>query len=103
VRFKVHFGGYVRDQWSPIHVGIYVESPDERDEWKRRIEAAAERGLLPEGNLIFVSGKQTVEARREFPWKPGDLTPSLVERVVETLLQYEAALGVNAAGRGSTQ
>jgi len=31
-RLKIHFGGYVRDGWSPILVGLQVESEEQRDQ-----------------------------------------------------------------------
>jgi hypothetical protein len=77
VRFKVHFGGYKRDIWSPIEVGLYVESKGTRDVWRRRIEEALAAGRLPVGTKLDVRGKQTVSALKEyscpalFPLVPG--------------------------------
>lgn len=95
VRFKVHFGGYARDLWSPIQVGLYVESRTSRDTWRARIEDALAAGRLPVGTKLTVAGKLTVSALKEYPWSaPADLTDALVEDVADTLLRFEAEFGI---------
>lgn len=93
-RLKIHFGGFVGDAWSPIQVGLYVESRTRRDEWIRRVEEADAAGQLPVGTVVRVTGVATVEALKSFAWTtPSDLTEELLKDVVETLLRFEAIFG----------
>ncbi len=95
VRFKIHFGGFARDTWSPIEVGLYVESKLSRDQWHRRIEHEVSRGRLPVGTTIKVAGKQTISALKQYGWSaPADLSEALLRDITEALLQFEAVLGL---------
>jgi hypothetical protein len=91
-RIKIHFGGFVRDVWSPIQVGLYVESAARRDAWLARVEDASSRGRLPVGTAIRASGKKTVEALKSFTWStPSDLNESLLQTVTAALLEFAEA------------
>jgi hypothetical protein len=93
-RFKIHFGGFVRDGWSPIQVGLYVESATQREIWLDRVQRASSRGELPEGTVIRASGKKTVEALTNIPWsQPSELNEALLDRVVAVLLRFVELFG----------
>lgn len=100
VRFKIHFGGFVRDLWSPIQVGLYVESRSARDQWLERIQAALQEGRLPVGTKPAVAGKLTVSALKEYSWSaPVDLSDALLQDVTSSLVRIESVLGVRDNSR----
>jgi hypothetical protein len=91
--FKIHFGGYEKDVWSPIQVGLMLGTNDTagRDAWRRRIEAVVDR--LPAGTRIDNGGPRTVNALTTFEWSTGeDLNDMLVSKVTETLMQFASVL-----------
>ncbi|WP_438040202.1 hypothetical protein [Sorangium sp. So ce128] len=93
VVFKVHFGGYEKDVWSPIQVGLMLGTDDTagRDAWRRRIEAVLPR--LPAGTRVDNGGPRTVNALTTFEWSTGeDLNDMLVSKITETLIQYASVL-----------
>jgi hypothetical protein len=93
-RLKIHFGGFVRDVWSPIQVGLYVESTSHRDAWLARVEQASALGKLPVGTAIRASGKKTVEALKSFTWStPNELNDALLQTITSTLVQFAEAFG----------
>ncbi|WP_434043931.1 MULTISPECIES: hypothetical protein [Sorangium] len=91
--FKIHFGGYTKEIWSPIQVGLMLgtDSTPTRDAWRRRIEAAVDR--LPAGTRIDNGGPRTINALTTFEWSTGeDLNDMLVSKVTETLMQFASVL-----------
>ncbi len=91
--FKIHFGGYEKDVWSPIQVGLMLGTDDTagRDAWRRRIETVV--GWLPAGTRIDNGGPRTVNALTKFEWSTGeDLNDMLVSKVTETLMQFVSVL-----------
>ena len=97
VHLKIHFGGYERDLWSPIEVGLQVESPG-RDVWRARIEKALAEGKLPAETKLIVAGKKTATAFKQYRWSaPAELTDALLADVCETLVRFEAVFGVRGA------
>ncbi|WP_433931018.1 hypothetical protein AB3662_43155 [Sorangium cellulosum] len=93
VVFKVHFGGYEKDVWSPIQVGLMLGTNDTagRDAWRRRIEAVLPR--LPVGTRVDNGGPRTVNALTTFEWSTGeDLNDMLVSKITETLIQFTSVL-----------
>jgi hypothetical protein len=91
--FKIHFGGYEKDVWSPIQVGLMLGTNDtaSRDAWRRRIEAVVDR--LPAGTRIENGGPRTINALTAFEWSTGEnLTDMLVSKVTETLMQFVSVL-----------
>ncbi len=91
--FKIHFGGYEKDIWSPIQVGLMLGTNDTagRDAWRRRIEAVIER--LPAGTRIENGGPRTLNTLTAFEWSTGaDLNDALLSKVTETLLQFVSVL-----------
>lgn len=88
---KIHFGGFVGDAWSPIQVGLYVES-ERRDEWHIRVEETQRLGLLPVGTKVRLSGAKTIEALKSVPWSvPAELNDALLDAVTSDLLAFVAA------------
>ncbi len=89
---KVHFGGFQKDIWSPIEVGISLIAPDvgARDQWVERFKAR--RGGL--GDLtIRIAGPRSVELLTLFDWKtPTDLTPALEEAVANAFASHARVL-----------
>lgn len=80
-RFKIHFGGYEKNVWSPIQVGLMLGTNDtaSRDAWRRRIEAVVDR--LPAGTRIDNGGPRTMNALTAFEWSNGeDLNDMLVSK-----------------------
>lgn len=97
VRFKIHFGGYDRTRWSPIQVGLYVESKELREHWRDRIERALAEGRLPIGTQLVIAGKQTAAALKDFAWSaPSDLTDLLLRDVTDALVRIESLFGSRA-------
>jgi len=95
VRFKIHFGGYQRSAWSPIEVGLYLESETSRDVWRARVEEALRAGRLPIETKVVERGKQTLTALKDYLWTaPAELTDELLTDVTDTLLRFEEVLGV---------
>lgn len=91
--FKIHFGGYLKDAWSPIYVGLMLGTEDTagRDAWRQRIEAVLDR--LPTGTQIDTGGPRTINALTAFEWSAGkELTDALAMRTTETLLQFTSVL-----------
>jgi hypothetical protein len=91
--FKIHFGGYEKDVWSPIQVGLMLGTNDtaSRDAWRRRIDAVVPR--LPTGTRIDNGGPRTINALTTFEWSTGeDLNDMLVSKVAETLMQFASVL-----------
>lgn len=91
--FKIHFGGYTKDVWSPIQVGLMLgaDSPSIRDVWRRRIEAVLDR--LPAGTRIDNGGPRTVNALMAFEWSTSeDLNDALISKITEMLMQFSSVL-----------
>jgi hypothetical protein len=91
--FKIHFGGYEKDVWSPIQVGLMLDTNDtaSRDAWRRRIEAVLDRS--PVGTRIDNGGPRTVNVLTAFEWSTGeDLNDALVSKVTETLMRFASVL-----------
>jgi hypothetical protein len=95
VLFKIHFGAYAgTDDFSPLQVGFWVESKQNRDAWAARITEAQAAGRLPVGTKIQEMGKQTVHAFKEWTWtSPEDLNDELLENATQTLLKLESIFG----------
>lgn len=88
-RLKIHFGGFERDAWSPIQVGLLVDSKERRQQWLERIERADSNGELPVGTEIKVEGSKRVFALKSFRWStPKDLTPELLQETTDTLMRF---------------
>ncbi|MDY0000011.1 MAG: hypothetical protein RBU30_01810 [Polyangia bacterium] len=91
VRFKIHFGGYVTDKWSPIEVGLHVESEGHQTVWHRRAQKALSSGKLPEGTEISKAGAQTVCALKKVAWSTAEDLAKLLPEVSNALLQFVSA------------
>ncbi len=86
VDFRVHFGGWTKDVWTPIFVGVVLVTPDAtgRDAWMKRFKAAEER--LPPGTATKPSGDRTLDVSSSIEWwSPSDLSDELLNEVVERL------------------
>ncbi|MDC3956210.1 hypothetical protein KEG38_20280 [Polyangium jinanense] len=91
--FKIHFGGYEKEAWSSIQVGLMLGTGDTagRDAWRKRIEAVINR--LPAGTRIDNGGPRTVNALTTFEWSTGeDLNDLMLSKVTETLMQFVSVL-----------
>jgi hypothetical protein len=91
--FKIHFGGYDRDLWAPIQVGVEFagRTAPTRDAWRSRLEVAL--GRLPTGTRLENSGPTGFTLLTTFDWSTGDdLNEALVAKVNETLLQFASVL-----------
>ena len=91
--FKVHFGGYERDAWSPILVGFSLGTKDTatRDAWQRRIETVIDR--LPPGTKVDTGGPRTLNVLKSFEWSNStELNDALVSRVTDALRQFGEVL-----------
>jgi hypothetical protein len=91
--FKIHFGGYEKDKWSPILVGLMLGTTDTagRDAWRQRIEAVVDR--LPAGTRIDNGGPRTVNALTTFEWSNSEnLNDMRLSEITETLIQFVSVL-----------
>lgn len=92
VAARVHFGGYMKDVWSPIEVGLSVIAPDTqtRDAWIKHLEARS--SSLPVGFKTRLAGPRSVEFLTTASWEtPADLT-SLEVSVAEEFAKFVAVL-----------
>lgn len=90
--YVVHFGGYVREAWSPIYVGFRLETADQttRDQWFARLNAIT--GSLPVGTHLAVPGK-SVTALVEIPWtKPEELNDHLLLHIADLFEKFMTAV-----------
>jgi hypothetical protein len=90
---KIHFGGYLRDVWSPILVGVSVTARNTagRDDWMRRLQAELSR--LPPQTTVKEAGARTVEVLRAVEWaSPGDLNDALAEALAKDFAQFAAVV-----------
>ncbi len=87
--YKIHFGGYVTDSWSPIEVGLFVQSETNRDGWSARIKAAIDAQKLPPGTKMLEAGQQTVSALVQHDWSdPEQLTDDLMDEILAELRMF---------------
>lgn len=86
VQAKIHFGGYNRDKWSPIKVGIVIGAKDTamRDAWAERFKA--HQAALPAGTMISASGPKTLDVLKAVEWSEAtELNRALVETLTDDL------------------
>jgi hypothetical protein len=90
---RIHFGGYVRELWSPIIVGVLIVASDtaQRNLWIERFRS--EMGRLPEGTTVRDAGPRTVEVHKTVAWaSPSELDEALAESVANDFRQFAEVL-----------
>ena len=93
VSFRVHFGGYERDTWSPIRTGVSLTALDTaaRDQWIQNLVSVS--GRLPLGTKITEAGPRSVDALKAIEWASArDLTDSLATTIVTDFRQFVDAI-----------
>lgn len=92
VWYVVHPGGYDPNLWSPIDVGLMVES--KTTENRLRIAQVVE-GLLPQlpPNTKLSSAGKTVKAITSFEWEHDEqLDDALATKIADALTRFESVL-----------
>jgi hypothetical protein len=100
--FKIHFGGYDKNAWAPIYVGLTVGTPStaERDAWLERMNEVSKR--LPLNTVVGDGGPKTALALAPFHWESSEeLDDAFVGRLVETTLQFAKVFGPLLAAKRS--
>lgn len=93
VNCKVHFGGWAKDTWSPIEVGLNVTAvnPALREAWRVRLDSPAE-SFAP-GTQIVTSGQQAVDCLKRFEWTDSaELDPDLLAAIAQDVESFAQAL-----------
>lgn len=89
--YKVQFGRGGKDLWSPIMVGLDVESPN-RDVWWRRAHEALERGRIPHGTEIEAPGRVRLHALAGHEWNdPENLDEAFRDQIVNEVRVFMEA------------
>jgi hypothetical protein len=104
--FRIHFGGWTSDVWSPIDVAFVVEATDaeHRQRWQERLSTLVEEGKLPGGTQVSPSGERTVSAGVTFPWSETEaLTDNLLDQVCSALLHFHEVTIGPATEQGAKQ
>ena len=102
VTAKVHFGGYLKDVWSPIEVGLSVLATDTRarDEW---VELFKERrNALPTGFKIRLGGPRTVDFLSTTSWENPTELAHLEGPVAEEFAKFVGVLKAVTASRAAS-
>lgn len=92
-KFKIHFGGYDKNAWAPIYIGLMLQTKNAalREAWAQCIDPALPD--LPDGTAIENAGPRTLWLRTSLDWThEADLDAVLVSAAARTLLQFVAVL-----------
>jgi hypothetical protein len=101
---KIHFGGFQREIWSPILVGLTITSPDpqRRDVWAQVFESRLSE--LPKGTTIVPSGQRSLDVLKSVEWETSaDLNDALAESLSQDFRQFAGVVREEITALGGVE